>query len=205
MLENQGGMDVMALARDFSYFCEGAELPGRLFNVLTYRYHGPNRQLPYQSEYGNIQFQFIVRDRMLEKQFFDNWFELMNPQANGFDFQYKSDYTTNIEIYKMIDYDNGISPAAYEMTLVSAWPSAMEAMPLSWADDSYLKLQITFNYNHYRRDFGGRAGRSYDGEPTQFELVLGATNQDTGGSRIPNLINPVYVDTIFRDKTGFKN
>lgn len=194
MRQFAGGLDITEFSNELSYFCEGAELPGRLFNVYTYRYHGPNRQQPYQSEFQNISLNFIVRDRMLEKQYFDNWFELMNPQGD-FDMRYKDDYKTEIKIFKMLEYDNGVSSASYEMTMVDAWPAAMEPMPLAWGDDTYLKLQVTFNYTHYRRDTG-QGGNSYDKQPAQFEIVPSQYNTE-GGTTVPNLLDGGWTDYTF--------
>jgi hypothetical protein len=48
------------------------------------------------------------------------------------------------------DVVTGKPRAVYECTLIDAMPIAVSALPLSWADDSILRLQVTFVYKKWK-------------------------------------------------------
>ena len=192
LMQAQGGM--LNFENDLTYLCEGGEMPGKSFNVIGYRYYGPNKQIPYQVEYNNITLSFIVRNEMRERQYFDNWMELISPSAT-YNMNYRRDYESNITIYKMVDYDDGIASATYQMTLKEAYPTNMDSIPLAWGDDQYVKLGMTFHYSRWIRE-------GYDQTSAQFELVAGANNQRTGGTVLQNVLEPASY-TNNPGQTGF--
>lgn len=169
------------LKEEMPFLVESGEVPGRSFNTLNYRYYGPTKLMPVQSEYNTFNVQLIVRTDMLEKQFFDDWFEVINPTST-FDFRYRKDYETTIQIFTMLDYDDGVSTATYNMQLEEAFPIAMEPIPLAWGDDGYMKLQIGFHYSKSHRE-----GR--DGKTTEFSLVEGREVQRSGGTVLPRVLS----------------
>ena len=91
---------------------------------------------------------------MFEKIFFDAWLDVIslsnpgsfsdnNPREDQksrasnmikFDFAYKDEYTSSIKIVQKDVTGN----SAYEITLIGAFPYAIDPMPLSWRHmDSY--------------------------------------------------------------------
>ena len=64
---------------ELTYMCTGAQIPNRTFNTLDYRYYGPTKKMPVQAEFNNITFQFLLRERMQERIFFEEWMELIQP------------------------------------------------------------------------------------------------------------------------------
>jgi hypothetical protein len=91
------------MGRELVYLCEAAELPGRGFMSLDVRYYGPNQKLPFQTQYEDTTMTFLCRSESYERQFFDEWMESINP-TNTFDFNYRSDYETTIEIMQFAEY-----------------------------------------------------------------------------------------------------
>lgn len=167
---NQGngmaGMD----SRDFTYLCEATEFPGRAFNSADVRYYGPSFKLPYQPVYEDINMTFLCREESLEREFFDDWMELINP-TNTFDFNYRDNYSTTIKLFQFADWaefeDDAGPKATYAFTLHDAYPTVVNAQAVTWADDQFQRLTISFTYfkwNRMEKDLPGE----------QNALVLGA-------------------------------
>ena len=145
------GTNVM---RDLTYLCEATEFPGRNFNNMDIRYYGPNFKLPYQTNYDDINMTFICRNSSFEREIFDNWLEIINPTST-FDFQYRDNYTSEITLFQMTDFENAAgskTPAAsYEFTLYDAFPITVNPQPVTWADDQIQKLTVAFTFSKWRR------------------------------------------------------
>jgi hypothetical protein len=127
--------------RDFTYLCEAAELPGRGFMSLDVRYYGPNQKLPFQSQYEDTTMTFLCRSESFERQFFDDWMELINP-TNSFDFSYRSGPNTTTATYPK---------ETYKITLFNAYPTLVNPQPVTWADDQVQRLAVTFTYHKWKR------------------------------------------------------
>jgi hypothetical protein len=159
--------------QDLTYLCEVGELPGRGFMNLDVRYYGPNQKLPFQSTYEDISLNFLCRTQSLERQFFDDWMLIINP-INSFDFNYRDDYTSMIDLYQYSEDYNG---PMYWITLHNAYPLLVNPQPMTWADDQFQRLVVSFTYTHWSRpglDPLPRFGNSQDGR--SFELVEGRIN-----------------------------
>lgn len=128
------------------YLCEAAEYPGRGFNNIDHRYYGPNFKLPYQSVYEDMTLTFLCRNGSIERLFFDNWQTIINP-PDTFDFNYKSDYKAQIEIFHIDDSGE----AQYHFSLLDAFPVLLNPQQLTWADDQFLRLGVTFTYTSWTR------------------------------------------------------
>jgi hypothetical protein len=148
--------------QDFTYLCEAAEMPGRGFQSLDVRYYGPNQKLPFQSQYEDTTLTFLCRSESFERQFFDDWMETINP-TNTFDFNYRSEYETKVDIIQLAEYGTatGVGPATttatfpkqtYMITLFNAYPTLVNPQPMTWADDQYQRLAVTFTYHKWRRE-----------------------------------------------------
>lgn len=132
--------------QDLVYLCEAAEYPGRGFLNVDVRYYGPNIKLPYQPTYEDITLTFICRNASFERQFFDDWQVLINP-PNTFDFNYRDDYRAQIEIFHLDEENN----PQYYFTLLDAYPVLVNPQQLTWGDDQFLRLGVTFSYSWWVR------------------------------------------------------
>lgn len=133
-------------ANQLIYLCEAAEYPGRGFNNIDVRYYGPNLKLPYQSLYEDTTLTFICRNGSMERKFFDDWQTVINP-VDTFDFSYRDDYRSQIEIFQFDDANN----PRYYFTLHNAYPVLINPQQLTWADDQFLRLGVTFTYSWWTR------------------------------------------------------
>lgn len=166
-----------SILRDLSFLCEAAEMPGRGFVSADVRYYGPNQKLPVQTQYEDTTMTFLCRSEFYERQFFDNWMQIINP-SNTFDFNYRADYETTIEIMQFAEYaptintttgpNRGLAQSAakapketYRITLYNAYPMLVNPQPMTWADDQIQRLSVTFTYHKWKRD-----NYSWDKVPT---------------------------------------
>ena len=174
-----------SLMKDLTYLCEAAEFPGRGFMNIDVRYYGTNFKSPYQTTYEDLSLTFLVRDKFLERQLFDDWMELINPTST-YNFAYSKDYMTTIELFQLseIDATSGKSTtnasktvtAQYKFSFEKAWPILVNPMPVNWADDNFHRLTVAFTYNTWHRE-------NLDPlSPPAFNLVNGSTTISKGNS-----------------------
>jgi hypothetical protein len=156
--------------RQFTYLCELAEFPGRGWDMIDMSYHGPNFKIPYRTEYQETAMTFLCRADSFERQFFDDWMEIINP-TNTYDFSYRDNYKCQINMFQFSEAglrmttepnreDVAPSPttneftepvATYAWTLHDAWPVLVNPQPVTWADDNYQRLSISFTYSKWTR------------------------------------------------------
>ena len=141
MLANYGG-----LIDDLLYLCEAAEYPGRGFNNIDMRYYGPNFKLPFQTTYEDMTLTFLCREQSPERRFFDDWMNIINP-TNSYDFSYYDSYTCEVQIFQ---YDD-TNTVSYYFSLLGAYPVLVNPQQLTWADDQFLRLGVTFTYSKWVR------------------------------------------------------
>lgn len=172
-----------SITNDLVYLCEAAEMPGRGFVNADVRYYGPNQKIPVLTQYEDTTMTFLCRSESFERQFFDDWMEYINP-TNSFNFNYRKDYETTIEIMQFAEYaeEKSTGPNAglaqpkpkapketYRITLFNAFPLLVNPQPMTWADDQLSRLAVTFTYMKWKRV-------SRDAEPkSETRLVEGAT------------------------------
>ena len=152
--------------RQLSYLCEVAEMPGRSFMNMDNRYYGPNFKIPYQSVYEDMTLTFLCRQKSFERQFFDDWMEIINP-TNLWDFNYRDQYTSEINVYQLADYGASAeadAPAAmYQWTLHQAYPIVVAPQPVTWADDNFQRISVSFTYSHWSRKGWDRSPGNFVG------------------------------------------
>lgn len=158
---------------DLHFMCEAVEYPGRGFDITEVRYYGPSMVFPNNTTYQPISLSFMCRTRSIEREFFDNWMEIINP-TSSFNFEYAQNYWGEVEIYQLSEYASanyapGIPPGVkslwpgmnikettppeitYMWTLRRAWPMLVMPQQVTWADQDILRLQVQFTYKHWER------------------------------------------------------
>lgn len=130
---------------DLHFLCEAAEFPARALNAQNYRYYGPDFKLPHQTQYTDLNLTFICRTKMQEKVFFDKWMDEINPR-NTYDFNFRNTYACDIVIYQYAE----TGEATYLNTFLEAYPINVNAIPTSWAEDNFQRLQVTFAFTEWK-------------------------------------------------------
>lgn len=136
-------------ARNLTYRCENAQLPGRTFATVEQHIgSNPTEKYPYLTTFNDIDLTFIVDGDMQEKVFFDAWLNFINPQYN-YNFRYKGDYATTITVNQ---YDNQ-NQLSYSVNLYDAYPVSMNQLDLDWSNgDGLHKLVVTFAYTSWQNN-----------------------------------------------------
>lgn len=157
------------------YACDAAEFPGRGFQVTEVRYYGPKQLMPSNTIYGdNLTLSFICRSKTIERQFFDDWMDIINP-PNTYHFKFPNEYYTDIEVFQFAEFgskagivtsqsdaNSNISPAAnpkntyqpeplYAWKIKKAWPIQVAPQQVTWADSDILRLQVSFAFKNWER------------------------------------------------------
>lgn len=158
-----------SLAKDLTYLCEVAEMPGRGFlSIEGIRYYGPQFKLPFNTEYSDISLTFLCRNKQFERQFFDNWMEYINP-TDTYHFRYRDNYASEINIWQFSDIGVDYAAAEYCITLHDAWPVLVNPQSATWGDDNFQRLTIAFTYSKWTR-------KGLDSPSGDFNLVQGKFN-----------------------------
>ena len=176
-LSYRGDITYSGFARDLTYLCEIAEMPGRGFMNVDVRYYGPNQKLPYNTQYEDITLTFLCRNEGIERQFFDDWLSTINP-VHTFDFSYRDEYSVDIDIFHYTDVDEndeGVPTPKYNITLKDAYPLLINPQAMTWGDDQFLRLSVTFTYTKWIRRNYDLTPRNTGPQGFSFSLVEGRT------------------------------
>lgn len=174
------------LAKDLMYLTEVAEMPGRGFMSMDTRYYGPNQKFPYLSQYEDINMTFLCRSRSFEREFFDDWQWIINPN-NTFDFNYRDEYRATIDLYQYSDFDknnSGGPTPEYMFSLHEVYPILVNPQPVSWADDQFMRLGVTFTYSWWTRK-DKEPGPRTSGANGSFNLVDTGETQGLNATMTP--------------------
>lgn len=173
---------------DLTYLSDSAEMPGRAFMSIDHRYYGPNYKVPFQSQYEDMTVTFLCRTESLERQFFDDWMEIINP-TNLWDFNYRDQYRSTIEVFQLAMHaeqnsTDAAPKAVYKWTIHDAYPIVINPQPVTWADDNIQRLSVSFTYTKWTR-----IGR--DTTPSNFR-----DNFIQGASVVQGLGNDLRLPTL---------
>lgn len=162
--------------RQFQYLCEAVEMPGRGFVSADVRYYGPNQKLPVKTQYEDTTLTLLCRSESYERQFFDDWMEAINP-TRSFNFRYRNEYECLVHIIQLAEYstaENKTTPKpTYKITLFNAFPMLVNPQPMTWADDQFQRLAVTFTYHKWKRAGWDPAPKQYD------SLIIGNKIKNT--------------------------
>ena len=141
--------NVKTIARQLTYRCETAQLPGRSLETTVKKLgSAPVEYFPYHNNYQQAQMTFIVSDDMSEKIFFDTWMELINPTTT-YNFEYKANYSTDITVTQY----NLQNQPTYSCILQEAFPIDVNQLDLEWSSvDSYHRLAVVFVYKQWQNN-----------------------------------------------------
>lgn len=156
-----------AITNDLTYLCEATEFPGRGFVNVDVRYYGPTHKLPVMSQYEDLNMTFLCRNKSYERQFFDDWLEIINP-SNTYDFSYRDLYSARIQMFQLSDFGNeqeAIPTTEYMWTLHDAYPNIVNPQPVTWTDDNFQRLTIGFTYFKWNRE-------NRDAQPGTYDKVI---------------------------------
>ena len=143
-----------SVSRYLALQCETAELPGKSLNTQDVKIYGPTFKIPFQTVYQDTSLTFLCTNDFYERKLFDRWMEAIHP-SDTYNFRYPNEndtrYVTNI---KIIQYDEFIKQI-FAVELVDAFPTSIAAQPLSWSEEGFHRLTVTFAYQKYKPIYDG--------------------------------------------------
>lgn len=187
---------------DLMFQCDAAELPGRQIDVLPIRHNTFIDRIPIDVMYPEVTLQFICRQDMLEKKLFDYWMEQMIGSQEDRNYglvkykrkpNFEERYDCNITIFQK--YQIPTEANASTIKLLEAMPISMSSMPLSWDNQSFHKLSVTFAY----RKWVDETIRYTDLEVISYQDALELAEQPQGGSSLLDKIKTVVDVGRFAD------
>lgn len=149
-----------SLTRYLSLQCDSTELPGRTIATDDVKIYGPTFKVPVKSEFGSggvIPLNFICTNDFYERKLFDRWLDAIQPSdTNNFRFA-KNEDSSYMSTIRIIQYDDFIKEV-YSVDIIDAFPVGIASQPLSWGDDGFHRLSVSFAFQKYKPIYKG----SYD-------------------------------------------
>lgn len=155
--------------------CESAELPGISLMTQDIKVYGPTYKLPYQKQYNDLNLTFICTNDFYERKLFDRWIEAIMPgDTNNMRFP-KGDQTKYLTDITVVQFDEFVKQI-YAVKIIDAFPTSIAPMQVSWSDDGFHKLTVSFAYQRYETIYKGsyNIGQAVaSGLGTVFDRFLG--------------------------------
>ena len=141
--------------------CEATELPGRQLVSNDSRTYGPTYKTPYQSLYQEITLNFIETGNFMIRGFFEIWMDkIFNSSTNQLSYPNTYRVDTTLTQYDVMDGSrpNSVTePETLRASLKTAaiwnmynsFPTAINQMPVSWAEDGLHRVTVTMAFEWY--------------------------------------------------------
>lgn len=140
--------------------CEATELPGRQLSAQDVKIYGPSYKVPHQSSYQEITLTFLETQGFIIRDFFERWMGGIWSELNNV-LRYPNSYRVDMTLKQHGATHLGEEglPTIAEWQLVNAFPTAVNQMPVSWADDGLHRLAVTIAYDYYLLFMSGTGPR----------------------------------------------
>jgi len=136
--------EIGTLPQGGKMLCSDAELAGQSLNTMDFRYYGPSFKTPNITSYSDFTLTFLTQENMEERDYFYKWFRYII--GNGsYDLAFRDEYAARITIEKI--RDDG--PIIHKTVIQKAYPVSVMPLPLSWADDGFLRTMVQFTYTDF--------------------------------------------------------
>jgi hypothetical protein len=174
-----------SISRYLALQCEAAELPGKTLQTADVKIYGPTFKVPYQTQFSDMNLTFICTNEFYERKLFEQWMGCIHAN-DTWNLRFAKDeetrYLTNITI---IQYDEFIKQI-YAVELIDAYPVGVAPQSLSWGEEGFHRLSVTFAYQSYRVKYNGEynivdAAVSIFGGSAANKLLGGISNRIGNG------------------------
>lgn len=141
--------------------CEATELPGRQLVSNDSRTYGPSYKTPYQSLYQEITLNFVETANFMIRGFFETWMDtIFNSSTNQLAYPNTYRVDATLTQYDVSDVAAGFAvtkpavkaeglPETARWYMHNAFPTAINQMPVSWAEDGLHRVTVTLAYEWY--------------------------------------------------------
>ncbi len=151
--------------KDFKYFCDATNLPGRNLATVEFRTGSVSRSYIHSNNFNpTINLSFILTDDMFIKKLFDAWMDTILPltDASLESYmkqnleRYPNDYCGNFHIKKLAsDLSSNVTDGStvkddYHVEIMEAFPKQINPVALTYGSQDILKLQVVMAYSRWR-------------------------------------------------------
>jgi len=144
-----------SMSRYLALQCESAEIPGRTLETADARIYGPSFKVPYRMQYTDTNLTFLCTNEFYERKLFERWMEAIIPSDTNNPRFPKSDATRYLTNIRIVQYDDFVRQI-YAVELIDAFPVGVAPQALSWAEEGFHRLSVSFAYQKYRTIFEGQ-------------------------------------------------
>ena len=143
-------------SEDFSILCRRVNMPGKQIMSVERRIGMSYQKIAYGYAVDDVNISFLLTGDMYAKRVFEDWqMEAVQTLEQGevqFHFpRYKTQYTKDVRIIAMDKDGRDI----YEVVLVQAYPTTVNAIEYSDDNDGILQLDVQLSYKRwYRNELG---------------------------------------------------
>jgi hypothetical protein len=143
------------ISRYLALQCETAELPGRTLETADARIYGPSYKVPYRMQYTDTNLTFLCTNDFYERKLFERWMDaIIPPDTNNVRYP-KSNATRYLTNIRIVQYDDVVRQI-YAVELIDAFPVGIAPQALTWSDEGFHRLSVSFAYQRYRTIFEGQ-------------------------------------------------
>jgi hypothetical protein len=144
-----------SMSRYLALQCESAEIPGRTLETADARIYGPSFKVPYRMQYTDTNLTFLCTNEFYERKLFERWMDAIIPSDTNNPRFPKSDATRYLTNIRIVQYDDFVRQI-YAVELIDAFPIGVAPQALSWAEEGFHRLSVSFAYQKYRTIFEGQ-------------------------------------------------
>lgn len=151
------------ITRTLKFRCESAELPGRQIVTTDNKIYGPIYKVPYQTLYSDMTMTFLDTADMSIRKFFEMWADSIYDASTN-TIGYVNDIVADIFVtqYDVDGTPDSLNPSL-KFKLIRAFPTNINQLGVTWGDDAFHRLSVTFFYERYTLiDFVERESNTVD-------------------------------------------
>jgi hypothetical protein len=142
------------LLKSMAMRAQSVSMPGRSISTVDYEIYGPVQKIASGSQFDDITINFILSESLTEKEFFENWQDLIvgkYRQSEGkavYDQMDLSFYNTYIGELIITRFDDLGKPKK-KLKCIEVYPSNVGNISYTWADVNIATLDVTFAYRYH--------------------------------------------------------
>lgn len=143
-----------AAVNTLGFRADTAEIPGRSIQTITTKPYGGGltHKIGYDVTYPEVTMSFICGADLAEKALFTAWQSLIigkhntnQPYQRNMKIGYYKDYIGTVVINQYTE----TGELGHQVTLMEAYPTIVNSMPLSWASEEVHRVTVQFSYLHF--------------------------------------------------------
>lgn len=130
---------------DACMMCDAIELPGKTFKTTDFQMYGPQRKMPTNVQYTDLNMSFICSSRMVEKRYLEFWQGLIS-DPEDYSVGYYDEYVAEMYIFTL-DQQHKVS---YGIRVEEVYPLALSPITMAYAEqNTYMKLPVQMTYKKW--------------------------------------------------------